>query len=82
MPYVCTINEPQMIALHGYLEGYHPPGISNPVLWKRAGQALLSVHLHCVRELREHTDSRIGLAVQLPLLAPPATTTPVALCTS
>ena len=69
MPYVCTINEPQMIALHGYLEGYHPPGISNPVLWKRAGEALLSAHLHCVRALREHTDSRIGLAVQLPLLA-------------
>ena len=26
-----------MVALHGYLEGYHPPGIANPVLWKRVG---------------------------------------------
>lgn len=29
MPYICTINEPQMIALHGYLEGY-PPGRPRP----------------------------------------------------
>jgi beta-glucosidase len=70
MPYVCTINEPQMIALHGYLEGYHPPGITNPTLWKRAGEALLEAHLTCVPAVRAVAGSRIGLAVQLPLLAP------------
>ena len=44
MPFVCTINEPQMVALHGYLEGYHPPGITNPTLWKRVGRVLLEAH--------------------------------------
>ncbi|GIF01720.1 glycoside hydrolase family 1 protein [Paractinoplanes rishiriensis] len=70
MPYVCTVNEPQMIALHGYLEGYHPPGIANAVLWRRAGDALLDAHFAGVRAVREETGSPVGLAVQLPLLAP------------
>ena len=70
MPYVCTINEPQMIALHGYLEGYHPPGLANPVLWKRAGDVLLDAHYEAVRAVRKEADSLVGLAVQLPLLAP------------
>ncbi|WP_246158772.1 glycoside hydrolase family 1 protein [Catellatospora sichuanensis] len=71
MPLVCTINEPQMVALHGYLEGYHPPGITNPTLWKRTGRVLLEAHHAAVRAVRDGTDrSRTGLAVQLPLLAP------------
>ncbi|GAA3349322.1 glycoside hydrolase family 1 protein [Amorphoplanes nipponensis] len=70
MPYVCTINEPQMVALHGYLEGYHPPGLTNPVLWRRAGEALLAAHVAGVRAVRAEAGSRVGLAVQLPLLAP------------
>ncbi|MEV0947452.1 glycoside hydrolase family 1 protein [Rhodococcus sp. NPDC049939] len=71
MPYVCTINEPQMIALHGYLEGYHPPGVANPILWRRVGRVLLEAHQAAVRAVRDCAPSaRAGLAVQLPLLAP------------
>jgi beta-glucosidase len=71
MPYVCTINEPQMVALHGYLEGYHPPGVTNPTLWKRAGRVLLEAHHAAVRAVRDASPrSRVGLAVNLPLLAP------------
>ncbi|WP_089020325.1 glycoside hydrolase family 1 protein [Micromonospora coriariae] len=71
MPFVCTINEPQMIALHGYLEGYHPPGMTNPILWKRVGRVLLEAHHATVRAVRdEGARSRVGLAVQLPLLEP------------
>ena len=71
MPYVCTVNEPQMIALHGYLEGYHPPAIANPVLWKKAGRVLLEAHQAAVQAVRtESPSSRSGLAVQIPLLAP------------
>jgi beta-glucosidase len=70
MPYVCTINEPQMVALHGYLEGYHPPGVTNPILWKRVGRVLLTAHQAAVRAVRGESDrSMVGLAVQLPLLA-------------
>jgi beta-glucosidase len=71
MPFVCTINEPQMLALHGYLEGYHPPGVTNAILWKRVGRVLLQAHQAAVRAVRGGPgESEIGLAVQLPLLAP------------
>ncbi|BAL87856.1 putative glycosyl hydrolase [Actinoplanes missouriensis 431] len=69
MPFICTINEPQMIALHGYLEGYHPPGVTNPTLWRRVGGVLLDAHLAAVAAIRSAGGTRIGLAVQLPLLA-------------
>lgn len=71
MPFVCTINEPQMLALHGYLEGCHPPGITNPTLWKRVGRVLLDAHHAAVRAVHDGPgESRPGLVVQLPLLAP------------
>lgn len=71
MPLVCTINEPQMIALHGYLEGYHPPGLSSPLLWKRAGRALLAAHHRAIRAVRELSPtSRAGIALQLPDIVP------------
>ena len=49
MPFVCTINEPQVVALHGYLEGYHPPGLTNAALWKRVGRVLVRAHQAVVR---------------------------------
>lgn len=71
MPFVCTINEPQMVALHGYLEGIHPPGVTSPVLWKHVGRVLLSAHQAAVRAMRTGTGTpQTGLVVQLPLLAP------------
>ncbi|SDY64808.1 glycoside hydrolase family 1 protein [Herbiconiux ginsengi] len=68
--FVCTINEPQMVALHGYLEGYHPPGVTNAVLWKRVGRTLLAAHTRAVAATRRTSDAQPGLVVQLPLLAP------------
>ncbi|BDV32282.1 glycoside hydrolase family 1 protein [Microbacterium terricola] len=70
LEHVCTINEPQMVALHGYLEGYHPPGVTNPTLWKRVGRTLLAAHRAAVRIVHETTGATTGLVVQLPLLAP------------
>lgn len=71
MPVVCTVNEPQMVALHGYLEGYHPPGLTSPLLWKRAGRALLAAHRVAVRAVHDTSpESRAGPVLQLPVLAP------------
>ncbi len=71
MPFVCTINEPQMIALHGYLEGYHPPAVTNAILWKRVGRVLLQAHQAAVRATRSVTKKpQLGLVAQIPLLAP------------
>ena len=68
MDFTCTINEPQMLALHGYLEGYFPPAVTNPTLWKRVGRVLLDAHRVAVRVVRAESDSSPGLVVQLPLL--------------
>ena len=68
--FFCTINEPQMVALHGYLEGYFPPGETNPTLWKRVGRVLLDAHKVAVRAVRAESAASPGLVVQLPLLAP------------
>ena len=70
IPFVCTINEPQMVALHGYLEGYHPPGRTSAVLWKRVGRILLSAHHTAVRAVHELCSARVGLVVQMPALVP------------
>ena len=70
MPFVCTINEPQMVALHGYLEGYHPPGRTSPVLWKRVGRVLLGAHRVAVRAVHELCSAKVGLVLQMPLLVP------------
>jgi beta-glucosidase len=69
-PFVCTINEPQMVALHGYLEGYHPPGRTSPVLWRRVGRVLLDAHRVAVRAVHDLSAAKAGLVVQLPLLVP------------
>lgn len=68
--FACTINEPQMVALHGYLEGYHPPGVTNPTLWRRVGRVLLEAHHRAVDVTRAASDASPGLVVQLPYLAP------------
>jgi beta-glucosidase len=67
--FVCTINEPQMVALHGYLEGYFPPGETSPTLWRRVGRILLDAHKVAVRAVRAESSASPGLVVQLPLLA-------------
>jgi beta-glucosidase len=69
MPFVCTINEPQMLALHGYLEGRHPPGVTDAVAWKRVGRVSLEAHQAAARAVRAGPgEPKAGLAVQLPLL--------------
>jgi beta-glucosidase len=81
MPFVCTINEPQMLALHGYLEGYHPPGLTNPVLWKRVGPVLLDAHRAAVDAYTPR--ARLpgpGWRCSCRCSHPPVTTTPAARC--
>lgn len=68
--FACTINEPQMVALHGYLEGYHPPGVTNATPWKRVGRSLLDAHHRAVDVIHAGSDAKAGLVLQLPLLAP------------
>jgi beta-glucosidase len=71
MPYACTVNEPQIVALFGYLEGYHPPGVRNPGLWRRVGPTLLEAHRAAVRALGAGAGSpRAGICLQMPAIEP------------
>lgn len=65
MPWTCTINEPQILALFGYLLGYHPPGQRNPELWRRVTRRLIAAHAQVVDLL-----PRAGLCLQMPDLQP------------
>jgi beta-glucosidase len=71
IPFACTVNEPQIVALLGYLQGYHPPGLRDPVLWRRVGRTLLDAHRAAVRALRAGAGTpRAGVCLQMPEVVP------------
>ncbi len=71
MPYACTVNEPQIVALMGYLEGVFPPGERNPALWRRVTRALIEAHRAAVRALGAGPGSpKAGVCLQMPALEP------------
>jgi beta-glucosidase len=67
-PYVCTVNEPQIVALFGYLLGYHPPGLRNPHLWHRVTRNLIRAHEAAVEIFAG--GPRTGVCLQMPDLQP------------
>ncbi len=44
IPYACTINEPNMPALHGYQTGFFPPGKRDRGARERANETLIEAH--------------------------------------
>ena len=61
MPWTCTINEPQIVALFGYLTGYHPPGLRDPEAWQRVTRTLMAAHRSVV-----DLFPRAGVCLQMP----------------
>ena len=61
MPWTCTINEPQIVALFGYLTGYHPPGMQDAQAWQRVTRTLIEAHRAVV-----DLFPRAGLCLQMP----------------
>ena len=61
MPWACTINEPQIVALFGYLTGYHPPGLQDAEAWQRVTRTLIEAHRAVV-----DLFPRAGLCLQMP----------------
>jgi beta-glucosidase len=62
-----TINEPNVLAAHGYLLGVWPPGKKNPVLAFRAQRAMLDAHDAAYRALKDARGDavHVGLAHHL-----------------
>ena len=83
MPYACTINEPQIVARFGYLEGAFPPGVRDPALWRRVTRTFIAAHDAAVRALGAGAGSpQAGICLQMPAMEPARPDDPgcVALC--
>lgn len=62
----CTVNEPNVQMLYGYVSGLWPPGRRDPALAALAFSHLLQGHARAARALRQaRPDARIGAAVHL-----------------
>ncbi len=68
IPFACTINEPQIVALFGYLEGWFPPGERNHYLWRRATERLIEAHEAAVGAMIG--GPKTGICLQMPALEP------------
>jgi beta-glucosidase len=71
MPWACTINEPQIVARFGYLEGWFPPGITNAGLWRKVTRTFIAAHAAAVRALAAGAGApKAGICLQLPDFEP------------
>ncbi len=71
MPYVCTINEPQIVALMAYGTGQFPPGHQDLEEAGQVNQTLAAAHRVAVRALRRTApDAKAGTCLQLPPVEP------------
>ncbi|MQA86281.1 MAG: family 1 glycosylhydrolase [Streptosporangiales bacterium] len=71
MPYACTVNEPQIVALNGYLVGRFPPGHRDLEECRRVNQVLCDAHRAAVQALRAGRGApKSGICLQLPAVRP------------
>ncbi len=71
MPYACTINEPQIVALFGYRMGHFPPGRTNALEWTRVTPRMIAAHEAAVRALKGGRGEPLaGICLQMPHFEP------------
>ena len=71
IPYACTVNEPQIVAIAGYAGGYFPPGHRDLDEARRVNTVLAQAHRVATASLRAGAGSpKIGTCLQLPLIEP------------
>ena len=69
IPYACTINEPQIVALQGYWRGSFPPGRRNMEEALRVNSILAAAHRTATASLRSGSGRpKIGTCLQLPCI--------------
>ena len=69
IPYACTINEPQIVALMGYALGHFPPGVKDQEQAVQVNAVLMQSHRAAVAALRS-CPAKVGVCLQLPLIEP------------
>ena len=71
MPYACTINEPQIVALAGYAGGFFPPAHRDLDEAVRVNTVLAQAHRIATDALRAGAGSpKVGTCLQLPVIEP------------
>jgi beta-glucosidase len=71
IPFAGTINEPQIVALMGYRQGWFPPGLRNPGQFKRVTRRLIAAHAAAVAAVKSGGgDPLAGVCLQLPAFEP------------
>jgi beta-glucosidase len=61
----CTLNEPNIVAAIGYLEGRFPPGARDPKLRRRANEVLVDAHRKAAAAIRDAAGVPVGLTVAM-----------------
>jgi beta-glucosidase len=69
IPYACTINEPQIVALVGHALGHFPPGHQDQDEALRVTEVLLQAHRAAVAAVRS-CRAQVGVCLQLPWIEP------------
>lgn len=70
-PYVGTINEPQVVALMGYLNGGHAPGIQDLEQARQVNRVLAAAHRRAVEVVRAGAaEARVGTCLAFPYIEP------------
>ena len=71
IPLAGTINEPQIVALMGYRQGWFPPGMRSPGHFRRATERLIEAHVAAVEAIKTgRGDPQAGVCLQLPAFEP------------
>lgn len=71
MPYTCTLNEPQIIAMFCYLTGQFPPHVAAAEKAVEVNHLLMQAHRRAVSVLRSTApETRIGVCQQLVPMSP------------
>lgn len=71
IPFACTINEPQILPLMGYLTGQFPPAMRDLDTARKVNATLMEAHRVAVGELRSGAGApKIGTCLQLAPLSP------------
>lgn len=66
MPWVCTINEPNIVATLGWLAGVFPPGKRDPELRRRVNENFIAAHAAALEALKAGPGSpQVGLTLAM-----------------
>jgi beta-glucosidase len=66
----CTLNEPNVVAIFGYLQGTWPPGVKDDVQCAQAIARQMKAHARMAEVLREKTGKPVGIAHHVRLFQP------------